>query len=68
MNLGKALAEKGLYGEAKEVLGSVTKQSLADAEAHYNLGVILMREGTVGPGGHRVRAQRWPSTRSTPRR
>jgi tetratricopeptide (TPR) repeat protein len=47
VNLGKALAEKGLYQQAKEVLASVTRQTLVDPEAHYNLGVILMREGSV---------------------
>ncbi|MBL9037293.1 MAG: tetratricopeptide repeat protein [Archangium sp.] len=47
VNLGKALAEKGLFGEAKEVLSGVTKSTLADAEAHYNLGVIYMRESNV---------------------
>lgn len=48
VNLGKALAEKGLFGEAKEMLGSVNKETLADSEAHYNLGVIYMREGAIG--------------------
>jgi tetratricopeptide (TPR) repeat protein len=47
VNLGKALAEKGLYQEAKDLLASVTKGALADAEAHYNLGVIFMREGNA---------------------
>ncbi len=47
VNLGKALAEKGLFGQAKEVLSSVNKDSLGDPEAHYNLGVILMREGAT---------------------
>ncbi|MDP3231400.1 MAG: tetratricopeptide repeat protein [Myxococcales bacterium] len=47
VNLGKALAEKGLFGEAKEILVAVNKDTLDDAEAHYNLGVILMREGNA---------------------
>ncbi|HYV49531.1 MAG TPA: tetratricopeptide repeat protein [Myxococcaceae bacterium] len=51
VNLGKALAEKLQYAEAKELLSQAGKSSagLGDAEAHYNLGVILMREGNV-PG------------------
>ncbi len=48
INLGKALAEKGLYSEAKEMLASVNKETMTDAEAHYNLGVIYMREGAIG--------------------
>jgi tetratricopeptide (TPR) repeat protein len=47
VNLGKALAEKGFFGEAKEILVAVNKDTLDDAEAHYNLGVILMREGNA---------------------
>jgi tetratricopeptide (TPR) repeat protein len=47
VNLGKALAEKGLFGEAKEILVAVNRDTLDDAEAHYNLGVILMREGNA---------------------
>lgn len=47
VNLGKALAEKGLFGEAKEVLAAVNKTTLVDAEAHYNLGVILLRENNT---------------------
>ena len=47
VNLAKALAEKGQYTEAKELLSSVSKDTLADAEAHFNLGVLLMREGNV---------------------
>jgi tetratricopeptide (TPR) repeat protein len=50
VNLGKALAEKGLFGEAKEILVAVNKDTLDDAEAHYNLGVILMREGNASSG------------------
>ncbi len=49
VNLGKALSEKGLFGEAKQQLQEACKTALADAEAHYNLGVLLMRENdTVG--------------------
>ncbi len=47
VNLGKALADKGLYGQAKEILTSAAKSSLGETEAHYNLGVILMREGNA---------------------
>jgi len=47
VNLARALASKGLFGEAKDLLGSVARDNLNDAEAHYNLGVILMREGNV---------------------
>ncbi|MCA3015928.1 MAG: tetratricopeptide repeat protein [Myxococcaceae bacterium] len=47
VNLGKALAEKGLFGEAKELLLAVSRDTLDDAEAHYNLGVVLLREGNA---------------------
>lgn len=47
VNLAKAYAEKGRYNEAKELLTQVTKGALADAEAHYNLAVLLMRENNV---------------------
>jgi len=47
VNLGKAKAEQGLFGEAKDILSAVSKEDLTDAEAHYNLGVILMRENAT---------------------
>src|SRR5262249_16677339 len=46
-NLGKALADKGLFHEAKQVLAAAAKKALTEPEAHYNLAVILMREGRL---------------------
>src|SRR5262249_52477006 len=47
VNLGKALADKGQFAEAKQVLTSAARNALTDPEAPYNLGVILMREGNL---------------------
>ncbi len=47
VNLGKALADKGLFGEAKETMQAACRMTLADAEAHFNLGVLVMRENDL---------------------
>jgi tetratricopeptide (TPR) repeat protein len=47
VNLAKALAEKKQFGEAKELLQAAAREDVSDAEAHYNLAVILMREGNA---------------------
>ena len=44
VNLAKAYAEKGKFSDAKAMLTDATRDSRADAEAWYNLGVIMMRE------------------------
>ncbi len=49
VNLAKALAEKGLTGEAKELLVAAAQAAPLDPATHYNLGVLLLREGNV-PG------------------
>jgi tetratricopeptide (TPR) repeat protein len=49
VNLAKALAEKGLTGEAKELLMAAAQAAPLDPATHYNLGVLLLREGNI-PG------------------
>jgi tetratricopeptide (TPR) repeat protein len=49
VNLAKALAEKGLTGEAKELLLAAAQAAPLDPATHYNLGVLLLREGNI-PG------------------
>lgn len=44
VNLAKALSEKGLRGEAKALLVEAATSDAADTDAHYNLGVVLLRE------------------------
>src|SRR5260370_1311708 len=46
---GKILLSNALplSRQAKEILASAAKSSLGETEAHYNLGVILMREGNA---------------------
>ena len=56
VNLAKALAEKGLTGEAKELLVAAAQAAPLDPATHYNLGVLLLREGNIpGAIGRRVR-------------